>query len=89
MKLLTLLVLCSRLLPSLTEEKQPQQIDCNDEDLFQAVDTALQKYNSEIQSGNQFMLDRVTEGTKMVRDRLTVKSRATRALWRGGGGGVS
>lgn len=66
MKLLTLLVLCSRLLPSLTEEKEPQQIDCNDEDLFQAVDTALQKYNSEIQSGNQFMLDRVTEGTKMV-----------------------
>ncbi|XP_055480799.1 kininogen-1 isoform X2 [Psammomys obesus] len=68
MKLLTLLFLCSTLLlPSLTqEEEDPQAIDCNDEDVFQAVDAALRKYNSELQSGNQFVLYRVMEGTKMV-----------------------
>ncbi|XP_051006728.1 kininogen-1 [Acomys russatus] len=65
MKLLALLVLCSRLLPSLTQGEGPQEVDCDDEDLFQAVDAALKKYNAEIQSGNQFVLDRVTEGTKM------------------------
>ncbi|EGW01986.1 Kininogen-1 [Cricetulus griseus] len=43
-----------------------QEIDCNDEDVFLAVDVALKKYNAGNQSGNQFMLYRVTEGTKMV-----------------------
>lgn len=60
MKLLALLFLCSRLLPSLTQESS-QEIDCDDEDLFKAVDTALKKYNSRSQSGNQFVLYRVTE----------------------------
>ncbi|XP_034845997.1 kininogen-1 isoform X1 [Mirounga leonina] len=60
MKLLALLFVCSRLLPSLTQESS-QEIDCDDEDLFKAVDTALKKYNSRNQSGNQFVLYRVTE----------------------------
>uniref|UniRef100_A0A8C8WNX4 Thiol proteinase inhibitor n=1 Tax=Panthera leo TaxID=9689 RepID=A0A8C8WNX4_PANLE len=63
MKLIAVLFLCSRLLPSLTEESS-QDIDCNDEDLFKAVDTALKKYNSRNQSGNQFVLYRVTEVTR-------------------------
>ncbi|KAL1787317.1 kininogen-1 isoform X2 [Sigmodon hispidus] len=56
----------SRLLPSLTQEETSQEINCNDEDVFQAVDAALKKYNAGIQTGNQFVLYRVTEGTKMV-----------------------
>ncbi|XP_038200851.1 T-kininogen 2-like [Arvicola amphibius] len=66
MKLITILFLCSRLLPSLAQEETTQEIDCNDEDVFHAVDAALKKYNVRNQTGNQFVLYRVTEGTKMV-----------------------
>nr|XP_048309822.1 T-kininogen 2-like [Myodes glareolus] len=66
MKLITILFLCSRLLLSLAEEETTQKIDCNDEDVFHAVDAALKKYNAGNQSGNQFVLYRVMEGTKMV-----------------------
>ncbi|XP_052596285.1 kininogen-1 isoform X2 [Peromyscus californicus insignis] len=66
MKLITVLLLCSRLLPSLTQEGAPQEIDCNDEDVFQAVDVALKKFNTGKTIGNQFVLYRVMEGTKMV-----------------------
>ncbi|KAL6035356.1 hypothetical protein STEG23_036380 [Scotinomys teguina] len=54
------------LLPSLTQEEAPQEIDCNDEDVFHAVDAALKKFNVGKTIGNQFVLYRVTEGTKMV-----------------------
>ncbi|XP_028617239.1 T-kininogen 1-like [Grammomys surdaster] len=64
MRLITILLLCSRLLPCLAQEEDAQEIDCNDETVFQAVDTALRKYNAGLQSGNQFVLYRVTEGTK-------------------------
>ena len=50
LKLITILFLCSRLLPSLTQESS-QEIDCNDQDVFKAVDAALTKYNSENKSG--------------------------------------
>ncbi|XP_007195311.2 kininogen-1 [Balaenoptera acutorostrata] len=63
MKLITILFLCSRLLPSLSQESS-QEIDCNDQDVFKAVDTALKKYNSGNKSGNQFVLYRVTEVTR-------------------------
>ena len=65
MKLITILFLCSRLLPSLTQESS-EEIDCNDQDVFKAVDTALTKYNSGNKSGNQFVLYRVTEVARMV-----------------------
>ncbi|XP_055424769.1 kininogen-1 isoform X1 [Bubalus kerabau] len=64
MKLITILFLCSRLLPSLTQESS-EEIDCNDQDVFKAVDTALTKYNSGNKSGNQFVLYRVTEVARM------------------------
>nr|XP_024645190.1 kininogen-1 [Macaca nemestrina] len=67
MKLIIILFLCSRLLLSLTQESQSEEIDCNDKDLFKAVDAALKKYNSQNQSNNQFVLYRITEATKMVR----------------------
>lgn len=86
MKLITILFLCSRLLPSLTQGEVSQEIDCNDEDVFLAVDVALKKYNAGNQSGNQFMLYRVTEGTKMVSGCLTVKLLIICALWHGTGG---
>uniref|UniRef100_A0A7N5KR42 Thiol proteinase inhibitor n=1 Tax=Ailuropoda melanoleuca TaxID=9646 RepID=A0A7N5KR42_AILME len=60
MRLLALLFLCSRLLPSVSQESS-QEIDCDDEDLFKAVDAALKKYNSRNKIGNQFVLYRVTE----------------------------
>lgn len=64
MKLIAILFLCSRLLLSLTQEYFLQEIDCNDEDVFKAVDSALKKYNGRLQSGNQFVLYRITEVTK-------------------------
>nr|KAF6378574.1 kininogen 1 [Myotis myotis] len=64
MKLLAILFLCSRLLTSFTQEDQPQEIDCNDEDVFKAVDAALKKHNDGSKSGNQFVLYRITEVTK-------------------------
>uniref|UniRef100_A0A2K5D416 Kininogen 1 n=1 Tax=Aotus nancymaae TaxID=37293 RepID=A0A2K5D416_AOTNA len=66
MKLITILFLCSRLLLGLTQESQSEEIDCNDKDLFEAVDAALKKYNNQNLTTNQFVLYRITEGTKMV-----------------------
>ncbi|OWK06019.1 hypothetical protein Celaphus_00012585 [Cervus elaphus hippelaphus] len=63
MKLITILFLCSRLLPSLAQESS-QEIDCNDQDVFKAVDTALKKHNSGNKADNQFVLYRVTEVTR-------------------------
>ncbi|XP_059543316.1 kininogen-1-like isoform X1 [Myotis daubentonii] len=66
MKLIAILFLCSRLLTSFAQEDQPQEVDCNDEDVFKAVDAALKKYNDGSKSGNQFVLYRITEGNKTV-----------------------
>ncbi|XP_048202950.1 kininogen-1 isoform X2 [Perognathus longimembris pacificus] len=66
MKLLTILLLCSRLLPSLTQDAVFQEMDCNDEDVFKAVDAALRNYNKRNQTGNQFLLYRITEVNKTV-----------------------
>ncbi|XP_060054530.1 kininogen-1-like [Erinaceus europaeus] len=63
MKLIVFLFLCSRLVWSLTLESS-QEIDCNDPDLFMAVDAALKKYNERTQTGNHFVLYRITEATK-------------------------
>ena len=86
MKLIIILFLCSRLLLSLAQEESTKEIDCNDEDVFQAVDAALKKYNAGNKTGNQFVLYRVTEGTKMVSDCLTLSSLIIRALWHGSRG---
>ncbi|XP_015455372.1 kininogen-1 isoform X2 [Pteropus alecto] len=64
MKLTAILFLCSMLPLSITQEYHSQEIDCNDEDVFKAVDAALKKYNDRNQSGNQFVLYRITEVTK-------------------------
>ncbi|XP_076724423.2 kininogen-1 isoform X2 [Callospermophilus lateralis] len=66
MKLITILFLCSRLLASLSQESVTEEIDCDDEDVFKAVDAALKNYNNRIQSGNQFVLYRVIEVNKTV-----------------------
>ncbi|XP_007934174.1 kininogen-1 [Orycteropus afer afer] len=64
MKLITIIFFCSRLLPSFTQESFSNDIDCNNPDVFKAVDAALKKYNDQNQSGNQFVLYRVTQVTK-------------------------
>uniref|UniRef100_A0A2K5RG62 Kininogen 1 n=1 Tax=Cebus imitator TaxID=2715852 RepID=A0A2K5RG62_CEBIM len=71
MKLITILFLCSRLLLGLTQELQSEEIDCNDKDLFEAVDAALKKYNNQNLTTNQFVLYRITEGTKMATGKCT------------------
>ncbi|XP_006884168.1 PREDICTED: kininogen-2-like [Elephantulus edwardii] len=65
MKLITILFLCSRLIPSWTLETVSEQIDCNNEDVFKVVDTALKKYNDQSQSGNQFVLYLISQVIKM------------------------
>ena len=80
MKLITILLLCSRLLPSLTQEDDTQEIDCSDETVFQAADTALKKFNGGLESSNQFVLYRVTEGNKTVSDSFLVKPLVIGAL---------
>ncbi|EDK97650.1 kininogen 2 isoform 2 precursor [Mus musculus] len=65
MKLITTLLLCSGLLLTLTQGEEAQEIDCNDEAVFQAVDASLKKLNARLQSGNQFVLYRVTKRAKM------------------------
>ncbi|XP_028920750.1 kininogen-1 isoform X2 [Ornithorhynchus anatinus] len=63
MKLLgVLLFLGSSLLPSRTAPV-PQDVDCNDSDVFKAVDRALRWYNEHLKDGNQFLLYRVTEAS--------------------------
>ncbi|XP_048659996.1 kininogen-1 isoform X4 [Marmota marmota marmota] len=71
MKLITILFLCSRLLASLSQEFVTEEIDCDDEDVFKAVDAALKNYNNRIQSGNQFVLYRVTEVNKTATGECT------------------
>ncbi|XP_003476983.1 kininogen-1 isoform X2 [Cavia porcellus] len=68
MKLIAILFLCSRLLLSFTQEPDSQETDCNAKDVFEAMDAALTRYNSRNQSGNQFVLVRITEVTKTVND---------------------
>ncbi|XP_037382480.2 kininogen-1-like [Talpa occidentalis] len=65
MRLITILFFCSRLLSSLSQESFSQEIDCNDDDVLMAVDAALKKYNDGNQSGNQFVLYRISNATKM------------------------
>ncbi|XP_007519825.2 kininogen-1-like isoform X2 [Erinaceus europaeus] len=64
MKLIAFLFFCSRVVLSLTQEFLSQEVDCDDPDLFTAVDAALKKYNERIQTGNHFVLYRITEATK-------------------------
>ncbi|XP_054556402.1 kininogen-2-like [Talpa occidentalis] len=54
-----------RLLSSLSQESFSQEIGCDDEDVFKAVDAALKEYNDENQSGNQFVLYRISNIIKM------------------------
>ncbi|XP_037382488.1 kininogen-1 [Talpa occidentalis] len=63
MRLITILFLCSRLLSSLSQESFSQEIGCDDEDVFKAVDAALKKYNDGNKSGNQFVLYRISNVT--------------------------
>lgn len=64
MKLLLLLVLsayCCQGSPLASQET-----DCNDPEVFNAVDAALQTFNRERKAGHQFALDVILEASKTV-----------------------
>ncbi|NXA31166.1 KNG1 protein, partial [Eudromia elegans] len=64
MKPFLVLVLCSSFFSSRATPLPFEFSDCNDPDVFEAVDTALKKYNEERTTGNQFALYVVMEAKK-------------------------
>ncbi|KGL84760.1 Kininogen-1, partial [Tinamus guttatus] len=66
MKPFLVLVLCSSFFSSRATPLPFEFSDCNDPDVFQAVDTALKKYNGDRTTGNQFALHVVMEAKKTV-----------------------
>ncbi|NWU95213.1 KNG1 protein, partial [Upupa epops] len=64
MKLFIVLVLCSSFFSSRATPLPSEFSNCDDPDVFKAVDTALKKYNEERTTGNLFALYRVMEAEK-------------------------
>ncbi|NXP13749.1 KNG1 protein, partial [Thinocorus orbignyianus] len=58
------LVLCCSFLCSRATPLPFELLDCDDADVFEAVDTALKKYNEDRGTGNQFALYMVTEAKR-------------------------
>lgn len=68
MKLITILFFCSSFLPTLSQDYTLEEIDCNHQHAFSAVDAALKSYNDKSESGNQFVLHRITQVNKTNED---------------------
>ncbi|CAM4610338.1 unnamed protein product [Caretta caretta] len=66
MKLSTVLVLCCSFFSSRASPLPTQDADCDDPDVFEAVDRALRKYNGDKTDGNQFALYMVMEDKRIV-----------------------
>uniref|UniRef100_A0A8C4XZC6 Cystatin domain-containing protein n=1 Tax=Gopherus evgoodei TaxID=1825980 RepID=A0A8C4XZC6_9SAUR len=66
MKLSTVLVLCCSFFSSRAKPLSTQDADCDDPDVFEAVDIALRKYNGDKTDGNQFALYMVMEAKRLV-----------------------
>ncbi|NXF97647.1 KNG1 protein, partial [Eubucco bourcierii] len=64
MKTFIVLVLCCSFLSSRANPLPFEFSDCDDPDVFKAVDTALKKYNGDRASGNQFALYMVMEAKR-------------------------
>uniref|UniRef100_A0A8C8RER6 Kininogen 1 n=1 Tax=Pelusios castaneus TaxID=367368 RepID=A0A8C8RER6_9SAUR len=64
MKLFTVLVLCCSFFSSSTSPLPTQDADCDDPDVFKAVEIALRKYNADKTDGNQFALYMVMEAKR-------------------------
>ncbi|XP_057256374.1 kininogen-1 [Pezoporus wallicus] len=61
---LIVLALCCSFFSSRATPLLHEFLDCDDPDVFQAVDTALKKYNGDIATGNQFALHMVMEAKR-------------------------
>ncbi|KAH1165289.1 kininogen-1 [Mauremys mutica] len=66
MKLSTVLVLCCSFFSSTAKPLSTQDADCDDPDVFEAVDIALRKYNGDKTDGNQFALYMVMEAKRIA-----------------------
>ncbi|KAM7160897.1 kininogen-1 [Macrochelys suwanniensis] len=66
MKLSTVLVLCCSFFSSRARLLSHQDADCDDPDVFEAVDIALRKYNGDKTDGNQFALYMVMEAKRIA-----------------------
>ncbi|XP_074009929.1 kininogen-1 [Numenius arquata] len=66
MKPFIAVVLCCSFLSSRANPLPFEFSDCDDPDVFKAVDAALKKYNGERATGNQFALYMVTEAKRTV-----------------------
>ncbi|NXG26382.1 KNG1 protein, partial [Grallaria varia] len=66
MKPFIVLVLCCSFFCSRATPLPPEFSDCDDPDVFKAVDAALKKYNGERATGNQFALYVVMEAERTV-----------------------
>uniref|UniRef100_A0A8C3H5U0 Kininogen 1 n=1 Tax=Chrysemys picta bellii TaxID=8478 RepID=A0A8C3H5U0_CHRPI len=65
MKLSTVLVLCCSFFSSRAKPLATQDADCDDPNVFEAVDIALRKYNGDKTDGNQFALYMVMEAKRI------------------------
>lgn len=66
MKPFIVLALCCSFLSSRATPVPFEFLDCDNPDVFEAVDTALKKYNGDSTSGNQFALYMVMEAKRTV-----------------------
>ncbi|NXJ12688.1 KNG1 protein, partial [Odontophorus gujanensis] len=66
MKLFVVLALCCSFFSTRATPLPFEFLDCDDPDVFEAVDTALQKYNGDSTTGNQFALYMVMEAKRIV-----------------------
>ncbi|NXP46620.1 KNG1 protein, partial [Heliornis fulica] len=64
MKPFIVLALCCSFFSSRAIPLPFEFLDCDDPDVFKAVDTALKKYNGDRETGNQFALYMVTEAKR-------------------------
>lgn len=66
MKPFIVLALCCSFISSRATPLPFEFLDCDNPDVFEAVDTALKKYNGDSTSGNQFALYMVMEAKRTV-----------------------
>lgn len=66
MRILIVVALCCSFFSSRATPLPFEISDCNDPDVFKAVDTALKKYNGDRATGNQFALHVVMEAMRTV-----------------------
>ncbi|KAM4693472.1 T-kininogen 1-like isoform 2-T2 [Discoglossus pictus] len=65
MRFLVTLIFSFHFLVSAENQGSTTEADCNDKDIFHAVDVALRHYNDKKESGNQFVLHRITDARTM------------------------